>query len=335
MVRCAPTQVLRVEKSGFELGRLKPYKTCVPPEATSYINASTSLCGIFGHPIAHSASPAMQNAGLRALGLNTRYVAFDVHPEQLQAALTGARVMGFIGLNLTVPHKLLAVPMMDELDETARTWGAVNTVCFQGEDEDGVWRPLLQLHRPGPARVRARGFNTDAYGLLTSLKEDLHAYIESARVMVLGAGGAGRVAALLLASEGVGDLFLVNRTRDKAEALAAEIRERFPNVRVMTGYPHREVDLIINATSLGLKLDDPLPLDENRFALGDARAVYDMVYRPAQTALLARAAECGCRTMNGLGMLLHQGVRALEIWTGRPAPVDVMRQALKQEIYGD
>ncbi len=148
------------------------------------------------------------------------------------------------------------------------------------------------------------------------------------------AGGAGRVAALKLAAEQIAQLFLVNRTRAKAEALAEEIRRRWPDAAVTLGYPASGVDLVLNATSLGLNAEDPPPFDEARFSLGNAGAAYDMIYRPAETPFLRQAKAAGCRTANGLGMLLHQGAKALEIWTGRPAPVDVMRRALEAEVYG-
>jgi shikimate dehydrogenase len=127
---------------------------------------------------------------------------------------------------------------------------------------------------------------------------------------------------------------LVNRTRSKAEAVSKEIRERHPAVKVTTGYPSGPVDLLLNATSLGLKTDDPSPLDGKQFALRQAGAVYDMIYRPAETALLKDAKAAGCRTANGLGMLLYQGAKALELWTGQAAPVEIMRRALEKNIYG-
>jgi shikimate dehydrogenase len=159
--------------------------------------------------------------------------------------------------------------------------------------------------------------------------------LAGAKVILLGAGGAGRVAALKLAAEKVAELFLVNRTVSKAEAMAAEIRERFPQVKVAVGYPKGTVDLILNATSLGLKADDGSPLDEKQFPLGQTRAVYDMIYRPAKTPLLKAAQAANCRTANGVGMLLHQGSRALELWTGKSAPVKLMRDALVKNIYGN
>jgi shikimate dehydrogenase len=275
----------------------------------------------------------MQNAGIAALGMNWRYLAFEVHPENLREAIDGAKAMKYVGLNLTVPHKLLAVNLVDELDESGRLWGAVNTIRFEAKTEDGRWLPLRDFVEV-PPRVRAHGFNTDADAITRSIREDLGVEPKGARVLLLGAGGAGRTAALKLASEGVGELFLVNRTEAKAAAVAEEIRARWPGCQVRVGYPDGTVDLTLNATSLGLKPHDDLPLDTAAFALDRAGAVYDMVYRPAETALLKLAHTRGCRTANGLGMLLYQGAKALEIWSGQPAPVEVMRAALQKNVYG-
>ncbi len=275
----------------------------------------------------------MQNAGLAALGLNWRYLAFQVHPDDLNTAVRGAKAMNFIGLNLTVPHKLLAVKMVDVLDESAKGWGAVNTIVFEGRDERGAWRPLREFAE-SPRETRSRGFNTDADAIARALREDLGLELSGAKVLMLGAGGAGRTAALKLASEGVTELFLVNRTRSKAEAVAREIRERTPAVKVVEGYPSGAVDLVLNATSLGLQPDDPAPFDEQRFSLQQSAAAYDMIYRPAETTLLKVAKAAGCRTANGLGMLLYQGAKALELWTGQPAPLAIMRQALEKNVYG-
>lgn len=256
----------------------------------------------------------MHNAAFAELGLNWRYVACEVDPLRLRAAIAGAQAMGFAGLNLTVPHKLLAVDLVDALDASARKWGAVNTIRF---DEHG-----------------STGFNTDAEAIVTALREDLQVELRGARVLLLGAGGAGRTAALKLAAENVAELYLVNRTRSKAVALAEEIRGQSPSLSVSADYPPGGVDLLLNATSLGLQPGDESPLDETRFSLPRARAVYDMIYRPAETALLRAARLAGCKSANGLGMLLHQGARAFEIWTGQTAPLAAMRRALAEAVYG-
>ena len=276
----------------------------------------------------------MQNAGLAALGLDWRYLAFEVHPDDLRGAIAGAEAMGFVGLNLTVPHKLLAMDMVDALDESAKMWGAVNTIRFEARGPKGDWQALHHFTESVPREVRSLGFNTDADAITRSLREDLGVKLAGTKALLLGAGGAGRVAALKLAAEGVGELFLVNRTAAKAEAIAGEIRQRYPDVKVAVGYPKMAVDLLLNATSLGLKPGDGSPLDEGQFALREARVVYDMIYRPAETPLLKSAKAAGCRAANGLGMLLYQGAQALELWTGRTAPVKIMRDALEKNIYG-
>lgn len=300
----------------------------------SPISARTRYCAVYGHPIHHSASPAMQNAGIAELGLDWRYLAFDVNPASLQEAIAGAKAMQFVGLNLTVPHKLLALQLVDDLDESARTWGAVNTIRFEAQTETSTdWVPVCQLPPESITRIRSRGFNTDADAIVQSLREDLKMEVRGASVLLLGAGGAGRVAALKLAAEQVRELFLVNRTMEKAKAIAREIHERFPNVEVYIGYPRKAVDLTVNATSLGLRATDPNPLDDSDSRLRQTRSVYDMIYRPAETKLLQAAKAAGCRTANGIGMLLYQGAKALELWSGRAAPIQAMRRALENNVY--
>jgi len=276
----------------------------------------------------------MHNAAFAALGLNWRYLAFEVHPDHLREAIVGAAAMQFSGLNLTVPHKLLAMQIVDDLDESSKTWGAVNTVRFEAQDAGGQWQPLHHFSEPVSGKIRTKGFNTDSDGIARSLGEDLGLKLPGLRVLLLGTGGAGQVAALRLAVENVSELFLVDYVASKAEAVAEEIRKRHPRVKVTVGFPTGDVDLLLNATPIGLKEKDPSPLDEKKFSLCQARAVYDMIYKPAETKLLAAAKAAGCKTSNGLGMLLHQGAKAFEIWTGKTAPIGVMRRALEQSIYG-
>lgn len=311
-----------------------PITAAVSDAARWPIDASTRFCAVLGHPIRHSASPAMQNAGLAALGLNWRYLAFDVHADDLSSAIVGAKALKFIGLNLTVPHKILALEMVDVLDARARFWGSVNTILFEARASSGPWRPIWQVPPDDITEVRSHGFNTDAEAVIQALREDLNYEVRGSRIVLLGAGGAGRMAALKLASEGVRELFLVNRTVERAEALATELRARFPSVRVAVGYPADHADLVLNATSLGLRAEDLSPLDEDQFPLTKSVAVFDMIYRPAETPLLRAARAAGCAAANGLNMLLRQGAESLEIWTGQTAPREVMREALWKEVYG-
>lgn len=331
----------------------------MPELFANSIDATTRYCAVYGHPIKHSASPAMQNAGIATLGLNWRYLACEVHPNDLPSAIAGAKAMKFIGLNLTVPHKLLALQMCDALDESARTWGAVNTIRFE-TNVNGAWVPLNQVPADQITVVRSHGFNTDADAIVRSINEDLGLGLRGASVLLLGAGGAGRAAALKLAAEGVANLFLLNRTEEKAGQIAVEISTRFPGVRihvtvqnpnreaelaqsirrhnpainVFHGYPKEPVDLIVNATSLGLKAGDPLPIDLNYLQARKPKYFYDMIYRPAETALLREAKALGCKTANGIGMLLYQGAKALELWSGQTAPIPQMRAALEKNVYG-
>lgn len=298
------------------------------------ISARTHVCAVLGHPIAHSASPAMHNAAMLALGLDWRYLACDVRPEELAEAIRGARAMGWVGLNLTVPHKSLAVPLVDQLDDSAREWGAVNTIRFETRVGSDPWVPMGTTSEPPKGEVRVAGFNTDANAITRSLREDLGFEVPGHSVLLLGAGGAGRTAALKLAEEGVAELHLVNRTLARAECVKGEIESRHEGVKVNVGYPSGAVDLVLNATSLGLDPRDPLPLDTDRFSLSRAPMVYDMIYRPVETPLIHAAIEAGCRTANGLGMLLYQGAAALELWSGLEPPIAVMRQALHAEVYG-
>lgn len=275
------------------------------------IDGETRVVGVFGDPIKHSASPAMHNAAFEKLRLNWRYLPFHVLPDKLEAALHGVRDMGLVGVNLTVPHKIFALALVDEVDPVARQLGAVNTVHVV----DG----------------RLVGHNTDGYGLVKALREAFGLRLKGKRVTIIGAGGAGRAVTVQCAMEGVAELCLFNRTTSKAEELARELHNDFGSVQVTVGLPASRCDLLINATSVGLRAGDPSPIA--RTVLAKHTFVLDMIYRPVDTKLLRDAKRAGCRVTDGLGMLLHQGARAFEIWTGRKAPVEVMRSALRRAVH--
>lgn len=283
------------------------------------IDGSTRLVGVFGSPIAHTASPAMHNAAFAALGMNWVYVAFRVEPQNLRSALQGARDMGLVGLNLTVPHKILALDCVDAVDAEAGKLGAVNTIAI----ENG----------------KLRGYNTDGYGIAKAIKEEFNFSFKGKRVLVLGAGGAGRAIAVKAALEGAGKLFVANRTPAKIEPIAREVQATKTEFRALDLNTEAiariiaDVDLLINATSVGLQESDSLHLDSKLFS--SRLFVYDTIYRPAQTELLRAASEAGAKVANGLSMLLHQGAKSFEIWTGRKAPLAVMRRALRAYIYGE
>ncbi len=280
------------------------------------INGQTRIVAVLGHPVAHTASPAMHNAAFDALGMNWRYLAFDVPPNLLGPALCGLAAVGVVGVNLTVPHKIMAMCLLDPCDRSARMVEAANTISFH------------RLRK----RLMLRGYNTDGHGLLTALHEEFAFRPRGKTVAILGCGGAGRSAAIQLALSGAKKLILLNRTRSKAAAVARRIRGL--DLKTDCVFTPQPCDLAIQATSLGLRSSDPSPITPSDWKRLSPRLFFDMVYRPAETRCMRMAKNSGCKTANGLGMLLHQGVRAFEIWTGRRAPIGVMRRALRREIYG-
>jgi shikimate dehydrogenase len=279
--------------------------------------------GVFGDPVAHSLSPQMQNAALENLGLKERYARFQIDPEELPTGLELVRRLNFVGINLTLPHKTGALPLV-EVDESARKSGAVNTVLVDAEN-------LI-------------GFNTDGPGFLHAIRSEFSVDLRDLRVLLLGAGGgAGRAIAVQCALENCERLVLVNRTLQKAQDLAKELAPYFAGSRVLgpvarlQAVPWDEAslrfqlansDLVVNATPVGMKRSDP-PLFPASL-LAPHLMVYDTIYAPARTPLLAAAADAGALGANGFSMLLHQGALSFEIWFGRKAPLDVMRAALQQ-----
>ncbi len=265
----------------------------------------------------------MQNAALEATGLDLRYSAFRIAPEELAEALQLFREHEFVGLNLTVPHKMAALSLVDESDTRARQIGAINTIAF----------------RAG----KSLGWNTDAPGFVRAVRDAFSVDLRDLRVMVLGAGGgAGRAIAWQCAWENCERLVLVNRTLDKAQSLARDLGSYFSGPRVLgpearlEAVPWEEralrrqverIDLVVNATSLGLKQSDPLPL--SHALLAPHLMIFDLVYRPTVTPLLSAVEEAGARGTDGRSMLLHQGALSFELWFDRPAPLTAMRAALR------
>ena len=285
-------------------------------------SAAPVRLGVFGDPVAHSLSPHMQNAALEKCAYPMRYARFQISADDLQAALHLLPSLGFVGVNLTIPHKSTGATLMDELDDFARRVGAVNTVRVEG-------RKLI-------------GSNTDGPGFARAIRQEFSVDLRDLRILLLGAGGgAGRAIAMQCATEGCERLVLVNRTRGKAEELAAELEHLLADARVAGPVPRLQVvpweehalrfqianaDLLVNATSLGMKRSDSSPVPAS--LLAPHLMVYDTVYTRSRTALLVAAEETGARGANGLLMLLHQGALAFETWFDQDAPLDVMRAAL-------
>jgi len=277
---------------------------------------------VFGDPVAHSKSPAMHNAALKALGIEASYVAIHVKPEELSDALRALPKLGFLGANLTIPHKTAGFDLIDDMDSSARALGVVNTILVEGK--------------------RLIGFNTDGPGLVRAIRDQFSVDVKDLRILLFGAGGgAGRAIAMQCAMEKCERLVLVNRTVEKAEALRDELAPMFHSDRLegpvdrLEAIPHEVeairrqldyVDLIINASSLGMRRSDP-PLMPASLITPNLM-VYDTVYSSGDSRLLEDAKAAGARGANGLSMLLHQGALSLEIWLNRTAPISVMRRAL-------
>lgn len=271
------------------------------------------LLAVIGHPIHHSLSPAMHGAAIEALGLDASYLAFDVAPEALGDAVRGLRALGALGFNVTLPHKEAIGAHLDALDDAARAIGAVNTV-FRDE---GRWI----------------GTNTDAPGLVRSL-EQAGVSLGGARVVIVGAGGAARAAAYGLGKAGASSIVIAARRPAQAEAIAGDLGGTIAARGLGAPGLLEGCDLLVQASSATLdaragdELADALRLE----TMPPGGAVIDLVYRPRITAVLAAARARGLRVVDGLGMLVHQGALALERWTGHPAPVAVMRDALERAL---
>jgi shikimate dehydrogenase len=287
--------------------------------------------GVFGDPVAHSLSPQMQNAALKHCQIDMQYVRFQISPDELREALKLIRDLKFVGVNLTVPHKIAALKLVDDLEESTKHVGAVNGIKVD-PPKDGF---------AGAIREKLRGFNTDGRGFARAIREEFVVDLRDLRVMILGAGGAARAIAMQCAKENCERLVIANRTLEKGKKLADELRDFFAGPRVLGPVARLQaiawdeaafrfqignIDLIVNATPLGLHRSDPSPIPAR--LLAPHLMVYDTIYSERRTPFVSAAIEAGARGANGLSMLLHQGALAFEIWFGREAPLDVMRNAL-------
>lgn len=280
------------------------------------IDANTRLCAVIGNPVRHSMSPAIHNAAYDALGLNRRYLAFEV--ENLEQSLDALRALnGFDGFSVTIPHKTAIISLLDEVDEQARRVGSVNTVYKRGEALTGT--------------------TTDGEGALRALRQ-AGVELNGKRVLCLGSGGAVRAVAFSLLGEGIASLRILGRTPANVERLAADLSATQSGT-VTAGSLHddvadatRNADVIIQGTPAGMHgagMDERIvPAD----ALNADQAVFDMVYNPGRTPLIADAVNAGCTVVYGLEMLVHQAGLQFELWTGESAPLDAMRAAARVEL---
>ena len=299
------------DKEVYTLADLKDWRDLDPP----------IRLGVFGDPVEHSLSPQMQNAALKHCKIDMQYARFHILPDELRGAIDLIRKLEFIGVNLTIPHKIAALELMDAADDNVKRIGAVNVIKVEGG----------KLH----------GFNTDGRGFARAVREEFSVDLRDLRVMILGAGGAARAIALQCAKENCERLVIANRSLEKAQKLADELRVFFTGPKVLgpvarlQAVPLEEtairfqignVDLVVNATPIGLNRGDPSPIPAR--LLAPHLMVYDTIYSAKRTPFVSAATEAGARAANGLSMLLHQGALAFEIWFQREAPIEVMRKAL-------
>ena len=280
------------------------------------------LYGIFGHPLSHTLSPAMHEAAFRKLGIDANYIVLELARDAFKKLMNQSSELSLSGFNVTVPYKETVMKYLDSVRPEARAIGAVNTVFKQGK--------------------RWVGTNTDMEGFLMALMKDGGFHPSGKKAVILGAGGAARAVVYGLSQKGVREIFIADCFPQKARKIARDMHKLFKRVvyhAVVAGTPEvkkalQKADVIINATPIGLRSQDPRVVPEDWIPQRGAEKKFfmDLIYNPAVTPFLKTAKKKGHRTLNGLGMLLYQGARALEHWTGRTAPVGVMRQALLQAL---
>jgi shikimate dehydrogenase len=278
-------------------------------------SATTSVAGIIGDPVRHSISPAIHNAAYGALGLDWVYVAFEVPAGAGGAAVDAMRALGLAGLSVTMPHKGAVVERLDSLTPTARRLGVANTIT--------------RRRAPDGSDV-LEGDSTDGRGFLDALRSEDGIEPAGKRCLLLGAGGAARSVALALSEAGAGSVAVTGRRPEAVKAcadLAGSAGEAIPPGAGALEAAARAADLIVNASPVGMRPGDGIPFDLEPSWLRPRQSVIDLIYLPATTPLLAAARDRGAFTSNGLGMLINQAARQIEVWTGRPAPLEVMSAA--------
>ena len=280
------------------------------------ITGKTRVCGIIGDPIEHTLSPVMQNAAFREMGLDYIYLPFKVAEGNLSEAIDGLRALNMAGINVTIPHKVVVIPLLDDIDGLAGYIGAVNTIVNQGGS--------------------LKGYNTDASGFYQALTAN-KIEVSKKKIVILGAGGASRAIAFILADKGA-ELTILNRSLDSAQTIAERVFQtlrteiKVGKLTVKNLEPVLdEADILVNTTSLGMSPDlteTPVPAR----LLKKELVVFDIIYNPLKTRLIKEAEKEGARVLNGLEMLVRQGAAAFELWTGLKAPIEVMRKAARDAM---
>ena len=269
------------------------------------IDQYTDLYGVLGNPVRHSLGPLMHNAAFSHKGINAVYLAFE--SKDVEKAIQGMRGLGIRGMSVTIPYKSSVIPLLDEVDSLAKDIGAVNTVVNKDN--------------------KLIGYNTDAAGALRALKDIVD--VNGKNCVILGAGGAARAIGYILKRHNV-NLMIANRSVERGEALSRSLDSPFIKIEQLEKI---NADILINTTPVGMSPDiDFCPVPEN--ALKSGMTVMDIIYNPRITKLLHIASKKGCQTVDGLGMFIYQGGEQFSLWTGKEAPVDIMKNVVKKALYG-
>ncbi|OEF99011.1 shikimate dehydrogenase [Vulcanibacillus modesticaldus] len=274
------------------------------------INSETQLIALIGHPVIHSKSPQMHNVMFEKLGLNYRYIAFDVKKEQLEQAITGIKALNIRGLNVTIPHKVNVMRYLDEISSEAKEIGAVNTIVNQ----NGI---LI-------------GYNTDGEGYVRSLIEETGVKLAGKMVLLLGAGGAARAIGVTLSKHSLKEIVIVNRDIEKAKELQRKLGKNIPSSVITTSqikYFIDKIDIIINTTSVGMYPNTGESLIKQEW-ISSNHIISDIVYNPIVTQLILDGHQKGAKIHSGLGMFVYQGVIAFEKWTGITPDPRIMRETV-------
>ncbi len=281
------------------------------------IKGTTKITGIFGYPVKHSLSPVFQNSAFEYLGLDYIYIPFEIKPKDLKFATKSIKIFSIVGVNVTIPHKKEIIKYIDELDTTSEILGVVNTI----HNIDG----------------KLKGYTTDGDGFIKSLKEEGNFNPKNKNIFILGAGGSSYAICGALIKEKVNYIFISNRTYENALKLKKHLNKKlnFKNVEIIPFEKRNEkniwknIDIIINTTSVGMKENDPLLIEKSN--IEKVKFVYDIVYN-RKTELLKVAEELKIPNLDGLSMLIYQGAISFEIWTGKKAPIEIMKKSLYEKI---
>jgi shikimate dehydrogenase len=282
------------------------------------ISGTTKLVGLFGYPVKHSFSPIIHNAAFAALGLDYVYIPFCVSPDKLKIAVEALVSLGIKGINVTIPHKETVIPFLDKIMPEAELIGAVNTINIDAQN-------------------RLIGYNTDGTGFITALLSDLNITVEDKKMLLLGAGGGARAVGIQSALSNIREIYVRDIDDTKTNKLIADIKKSNKNVYTEAIAKQQiqsvlsKIDILVNATPIGMQPEDPLLLEPDW--LRPEVKVFDLIYNPFETNLIKVAKQRECIATNGLNMLIQQGVRSFEIWTGIQPPVEIMRQAIMDYLY--